>query len=181
MTAALLLGAQAIVPISRAAPDVLLRSVCFEDRVALPAKEFRDIAYSELPREARVAFNRVVPGFIPDRMVREIGSPLGAAQVPNRILARQAINELFLILPRPDAAGLAARTCAVAWKGRLSDAGSFIGDTFSGVGTTPVQGLSGQLQVLRTVADGAELTAAEYSGWSVIAVTPQTDRIGQKG
>jgi hypothetical protein len=181
LTGILLFAAQAVVANPQPAPDVLLRSVCLQDQVSLPANEFQDVAYSELPNEARVAFNRVVPGFIPARMVREISSPLGAAQVPNRVLAQQGGNGLFLILPRPDASGLAAHTCAVAWKGKLADVGSFIKETFLRVGATPGASLTGRVQLLRTTAGGAELTAAEYSGWSVIAVTPESVGIGQKG
>ena len=178
---ALLLSAQAPPPVETADPASLVRSVCLADSVALPAKQFADIPYKKLPRAARAVLNRVAPGFVPHRMVRQMNEPLAAAEVPNRILVQLARKQVFLILPAPAASGLAAQMCAVAWKGKLSEAGEFL-PGMANMPSAPATGpLPGQLQIVRTNAFGVEIAAAEYNGWAIIGITPETALEGEKG
>jgi hypothetical protein len=167
--------------VDAAGPASLVRSVCLADQAALPAKKFADTTYKTLPASARVAVNRAAPRFVPDRMMREMMQPLAPAEVPNRILTQLPRKDLFLILPAPAAAGAAAQMCAVVWKGALSDAREFLEQTALLPLGDASRNLPGQLQILRTNALGAEVSAAEYDGWAIVSLAPESALKGEKG
>jgi hypothetical protein len=152
-------------------PLALFRSVCLADRASLPAKAFADIRFAKMPRDARVAFNQAAPLFYEKRLGREMMQPLAAKEVPNRVLARLPKKDLFLILAAPEGtAGIAASTCAVAWRGRdLERAAELVRAEFPTPARLP---LPGEFKTLRVTSDDAEAAVAEFGGWTVLSVAP---------
>jgi hypothetical protein len=177
-----LLLAAAPAPVATLDPINLFRSVCLSDRVSLPRHAFADIAYSKLPKGARVALNWGAPGFLDLAPSRSPVAELPASEVPNRILAQLPKKRgVFLLLPAADKKGALAPACSAVWKGSsFAAARDALVEDFQAppLSSLPVPG---KLLYYRTSVAGADVAAAEFQGWTVLRVAPDTSPDQESG
>jgi hypothetical protein len=155
-------------------PIALFTQVCLSDQVSLPARSFADTPYASLPEGARKVLNLGAPHFFPAHAAT-LNQSLPVAEIPNRILASLPGRRLFLIVAVPGTSGRMAPACAVIWRGLEFDrARDALNASFHlPPGTESLRAIRG-LNYIDMHQDGADVAAAELSGWTLLRASPDT-------
>ena len=156
-------------------PIELFKTVCLSDEVKLPKESLNPRSFDALPIGARRAL-----GFAnPATAVPKITPPfdLTTTDVPNGIFAIMPKKRSYLLTP-VETAGRYATSCAVVWKGNHYDAAV---EMAKGLAIdTPLPNTPELLSPIRGLnyavfnAKGMIVGAAEYRGWTVLRIAPNS-------
>ncbi len=162
--------------VDTSSPVGLFKSVCLADEVRLPASRFRAERFAKLPDGIKAVIGFSLQLLTPEAVTPL--TPIGEADVPNSLFVLLPDKDTFLLLPAPGEQGRVAEHCAVIWRGNhYSDALAAVHETFDTEDflgeLPPTRGLTG-INYFAVQADGRIVGAAEFNGWTMLRIAPDT-------